>query len=65
MSTEIYQIRAAYGTTKGLTGQGEEWIVDPVTGETIVRLWNGNLIVHTSSLSNGAVDGPTLLLEAA
>jgi hypothetical protein len=66
MSKEVYQIRAALGTTDGLTGQGEEWIIDPSTGETLARFWNGNFVTHTSHLSlNGAMDGPTLILEAA
>lgn len=64
MSTEVYQIRAALGTTAGLTGVGEEWIVDPLTNEIIARFWNGNFVTH-ASLSNGSTDAPTLLIEAA
>jgi hypothetical protein len=68
MGNKTYQIRAALGTTEGLTGNGEEWIVDPVTEEVIARFWNGNFVCQSSSLSlSGAMDGPTLLLpqEAA
>ena len=69
MSTEVYQIRAALGTTEGLIGQGEEWIVDPLTNEIIARFWNGNFVTQTSTLSQGSggpMDGPTLpIIEAA
>ena len=69
MSTEVYQIRAALGTTAGLTGVGEEWIVDPLTNEIIARFWNGNFVTLSRPLSQGSggpTDGPTLpLTEAA
>lgn len=60
---ERYTVIVTLGTTVGLTGRGEEWIVDPVTQEVIARFWNGNFI--TSSLSHRATDGPTLILKAA
>jgi hypothetical protein len=62
-TTQRYTVVATLGTTVGLTGHGEEWIIDPVTQEVIARFWNGNFV--TSSLSHRATDGPTLILKAA
>jgi hypothetical protein len=45
MDTKItYLIATTLGTTEGLTGIGLEQIVDSVSGETIARFWNGNLV---------------------
>lgn len=61
---QTYQIRAAYNTTNGLTGQGEEIIVDAVTGEITARFWNGCFMTQSSlSQRSDATDGDTVILD--
>lgn len=55
MSTVTYQIKTTLGTSLPLTGEGEEWIIDAVSGELIAKFWNGNLMTHSSlTLSQGS-----------
>lgn len=64
-----YQIMTSLSTTQGLTGFGEEWIIDAVSGKLIAKFWNGNLMTHSShSLSQapaGLTEETTLVIQEA
>jgi hypothetical protein len=52
-----YIIPVALSTTNGLTGIGEEWIIDAVTGELIARFYNGNLTAQVTPPLSLATEG--------
>lgn len=78
---ERYTINAALSTSLPLSGVGDECIIDIVSGEVIARFYNGNFITASSSVKDPSVqqnegnfvtsvapramEGPTLILEAA
>ncbi len=70
MGTKVlYKIPTALSTTLPLTGEGEEWVLDVVSGEMIARFWNGNLVsaecLSPHSTLSRLKEEPTLLLQGA
>lgn len=67
MDKVTYQIATTLGTSLPLTGQGLEQIIDPISGETIARFWNGNFVAltHTHKAPAALMEESTLILQEA
>lgn len=59
-----YVVKAAR-CASDLTGEGEEWLLDAVTGEILARFWNGNFLTTKPRMTGDAMEGTTLQLEEA